>query len=377
MQKRRKADVVLSSDQKRIVWHIKTHGPASRSALALDLDMHNASVTRLARELLMLGCLDEQDGQPPTRGRPVVPLTISGRVGYSAGAMAHPGWLELVLVDFSGTVLARHHEPFSSSDPRVFIERIGLCLKELALATNVMRSRFLGLGVAIAGPVMAVKSSRRWTVKWLEGWREVDHPTFFEDVLGVPVWVENEATLAGLADFYDSGLISQCSSAISLFVGHGVGGSIILHRDVLSGEYGNSGDLGRLFPALDRPRPSGIDLVREINAAGGKLQSLLDVEASLETHADVIAAWVKRASDQVLPLVASGGAWLDPGAIMISGSLPLPILEAIGARIRDADWIFGLTPMPRPTFFVTKLGSWATPIGAAMLPIHEMIATPI
>lgn len=374
MQKRRKADIALTSDQKRIVWQIKTHGPAARSTLATDLDMHNASVTRLVRELLMLGCLDEQDVQLVGRGRPVVPLMLSGRAGYSAGAMAHPGWLELVLVDFGGTVIARHHEPFSSADPRIFIELVNVRLRKLALENNVMRSRFLGLGVAIAGPVTQASPSHRWTVKWLEGWREVEHPQFFEDNLGVPVWVENESTLAGLADFYDSGLIQRCKSAIALFVGHGVGGSIISRRDVLSGEYGNSGDLGRLYPSLDLPRPSGIDLLKELNAAGGKLQSLQDIGTCLDTHADVISAWVRRASDQLLTLAASGAAWLDPGAIILSGSLPKPILDQIGKNIREAEWIFGLTPMPRPSFYVTNLGSWATPIGAAMLPIHDMIA---
>jgi hypothetical protein len=113
---------------------------------------------------------------------------------------------------------------------------------------------------------------------------------------------------------------------------------------------------------------------RRIIAAGGKLESLLQVDSCLETHADVIDAWVQRASDQLSTLAASGAAWLDPGAIIISGSLPQPILNEIGDRLRKAEWIFGLTPMPRPPFYVTKMGSWATPIGVAMLPIHDMIA---
>lgn len=140
MQKRRKADIILTSDQKRIVRHIRTYGPTARSGLAADLDMHNASVTRLARELMVLGCLDEQDGQLTGRGRPIVPLRISGRVGYAAGAMAHPGWLELVLVDFAGTVIARHNEAFNSPDPRVFIELVDIRLRELAIKRNLMRS---------------------------------------------------------------------------------------------------------------------------------------------------------------------------------------------------------------------------------------------
>lgn len=372
MNTRPRADIRLSSDQKRLVWHLKTQGPTARSVIAAHLDMHNASVTRLARELIMLGCIEEQESLIG-RGRPMVPLTISGRAGYAAGAMVHPGWLEIVLVDFAGVVLARHREAFDSDDPRVFIELVETRLRELALANQVMRSRFLGLGVAVTGPVVEPNSPRRWTVNWLKGWRDVDHPEFFQQVLGLPVWVENDATLAGLAEFYDGGLLQRYTSAISLFIGHGVGGGVISRRDILQGEFGNSGDVGRLFPRVEEPRPSGIDLLREINAAGGALESLLELDRCLDSHAGVIAAWVDRASDQLLSLAASGAAWIDPGVIIISGSLPPPILDAIGERMRAAEWIFGQTTMPRPEFYVSKIGGWAASVGAAMLPIHDII----
>lgn len=368
-----KTDFDLTADQKRLVWRLRLDGPTSRSDLALRLNMHGASITRLARELIMLGCVDEEESASAGRGRPAVPLKLSGRVGYSVGAMAHPGWLEIVLVDFAGKVLARRQEAFNSPDPRAFIERVDACMRDLALNSDVIRSRLLGLGVAIPGATTTQSPDHRWTVKWLEGWRHVEHPGFFEQVLGLPVWVENEATLAGLADYYESGLMKRCRSAISLFVGHGVGGSIISQRHIAPGEYGNAGDLGRLYPALDKPRPSGIDLLRDINAAGGSMASLLDIEAGLERHADVIRAWVERASRQLIPLAASGAAWLDPGAIILSGSLPTPILAALCDRISQAEWIFGLTPMPRPTFYATELGSWATPIGAATLPLHAIM----
>jgi len=367
-----RADIRLSSDQKRIVWRLKTRGPTARSEIASQLDMHNASVTRLARELLMLGCVEELESLVG-RGRPMVPLAVSGNAGYAAGAMVHPGWLEIVLVDFAGRVFARHREAFDNDDPRVFIELVEVRLRELAVANQAMRSRFLGLGVAVTGPVVEVDSPRRWTVNWLKGWRDVDHPAFFQQVLGFPVWVENDATLAGLADYYDGGLLQRCSSAISLFIGHGVGGGIIHRRDILGGEFGNSGDVGRLFPRVDEPRPSGIDLLKEINAGGGAIDSLLDLEGCLDSHADIVSAWVDRASSQLLTVAASGAAWIDPGAIIVSGSLPQPILDAIGERMRAAEWIFGPTKMPRPEIYISKIGGWAASIGAAMLPIHEII----
>lgn len=372
MRKRRKQDIVLSSEQKRILWHIRTTGPASRSKLATDLNIHNASMTRLARELVILGCLEELDDHIASRGRPSVPLTLSGQAGYSAGAMAHPGWMELVLVDFAGKVLARHAEPFTSPNPKDFAALVSARLKQLSSATEIMRLRFLGLGIAIPGN--AADASSYWTVDWLEGWRDIRYPDFFEDYLGFPVWVENESTLAGLADFYDHELMLSCSSAISVFVGHGVGGSIIYRHNIISGEYGNAGDIGRLFPKMKEPRPSGIDLVRDLNAAGANLRSLFDVSACADTHADTIANWTARASKQLLTLIESGAAWVDPGAILITGSIPVPILDAIARQMCASGWIFGEAPKRTPAIYTTRLGSWAMPIGAAMLPIHDAMS---
>lgn len=371
MLKPRKTAFALSSDQKRILWHLRTQGPMSRSRIAVDLDMHHPAITRLARELITLGCLDEMDSQAIVRGRPVLPLKLSGRVGYAAGAMAHPGWLELVLVDFSGTVLVRHSEPFSSPDPRAFIARVSEKLQELGSNAQRIGSRFLGLGIAVPGFVPAGSPGRRWTTKWLEGWRDIELPDYFEDYLGLPVWTENESTLAGLADFHDSGLAKAFGSALSLFVGHGVGGAILSRRDIISGEFGNAGDVGRLFPDLDEPRPSGIDLVRTINAAGGTLESLGEVAGRLEQYAEIIDGWVKRATTQLMTLAENGAAWLDPGAIIITGSLPQPILEKIGMEARAAAWS---SAKPRPEFHVTRLGSWAIPIGAALMPLHDLMA---
>lgn len=236
-----------------------------------------------------------------------------------------------------------------------------------------MRYRFLGLGVAVTGPIAKIGHAQRWTVKWLEAWRTIDHPQFFEDALGAPVWVENDATLAGLAEFYDSGLIQRYNSAIALIIGHGVGGGIVARRDVVRGEFGNAGEIGRFYP-MDEPRPSAIDLLQELSSSGPSLGSLLEIEACMAERSDAIDAWTVRVAKQLLAAAIGGVAWLDPGAVIISGSLPIPILESVGKYMSESDWKYGSTPMPTPELYVSRLGSWAASIGAAMLPIHHIIA---
>lgn len=364
---------LLTDQQRRILWHLRVNGPASRADIAARLGIHAGPMTKLSRELITLGLLEEREQVPAERGRPSIPLALSGAGGYSAGATVHPGWFEIVLVDFAGTVIARESEPFGSADPRDFARAIDARLRSIAGERTLMQTRFLGLGLAVPGPVAKGSPKRRRTVEWLRGWQEVDLPDFFADFLGVPVFVENEASCAGLAEFYDSGLIRSTETAIVFFLGHGVGAGVIGRRDLFRGEHGNAGEIGGFFP-LDRPRPSAIDLLRCLQEAGAEIATLNEIDRFLDSHAGAVAAWVERAGDQLWSAVDAGIGWIDPGAVVLSGGLPQPILQALGARITHGAPELEYMLQPNVRFHVSRLGSWAAAIGGALIPIHQVTA---
>lgn len=319
----------------------------------------------------MLGLVSEIEANQTLRGRPTVPLTISSHCGYAAGATVHPGWLEIALVDFSGALIARDIEPFDDPNPRPFIKAVERRLEGLSMTHKLMRSRFLGLGIAATGPTNLDNPNRRWAVPWMEGWRDVDLADLFDDYLGFPVCVENDASLAALAEYYDERLIRSYNSAIVFFIGHGVGGGVIIDRQLFSGDHGNAGEIGRLYPP-GHVRPSGIDLLACLQDAGADITSLLDMDAYLDSHERLIAEWMDRAAQQLAVAADSGVAWLDPGAIVISGAVPLPLLSGLAERLLQADWAVGHTRFARPHIHVSRLGSLAVSMGAALMPIHQI-----
>lgn len=368
-------EIVLSVEQKRIVWRLRTVGPAPRIVLARELGIHNAVMTRHSQELIALGVIEETGASlSAPRGRPSISLDVSSRAGYAAGATVHPGWLELALVDFAGRVIVRDLEPFDSPDPAIFAEVVNRRLRGLAMTHGVLRSRFLGLGIAATGPLIAEDPRLRLAVPWLKGWRDVELEPYFSERFGLPVRVENDATLAALAEYYQGGLIRSSSSALVFFIGHGVGGGLVFDRAPFRGEHGNAGEVGRLFPNA-HPRPSGIDLLACLQADGAEIQSLLEISSVLETHSLTIRTWVDRAAGQLESAIEAGIAWMDPGAIVLSGALPASVLNMMGERLQNASWATDYGHLPRPRFYVSQLGSWAVSIGAALLPIHET-ATP-
>jgi predicted NBD/HSP70 family sugar kinase len=363
----------LNEPQRRVLMQLRIEGTAPRTKLAQSLGMNGATMTRLTQSLLALDLIEEcgvRDVQ--TRGRPMVPLSVSGHGGWAIGATAHPGWLELAIVDFRGQPLIHDATPFDSPDPLVFARTVEARLQTLAATHGFRQGKFLGLGVAVPGYAMPGDRTRRIVVDRIAGWNEVPLAETLGDALGMPVWIENDASAAALAEYYQPGVIGRYRSVLTLFLGHGIGGGLIAERDLFLGEYGNAGEIGRLFPG-HRERPSGIDLLHFLNDHGVRIDSLAAIDGLLDSHSDLIAAWTKRVIVQLDQAVAGGTVWLDPGAVVVSGALPLPLLERIAqglaerSRHRDDGYRSTL-----PAFHASSIGSRAVVIGAAMIPIHAV-----
>lgn len=277
--------IVLNEPQRRVLMQLRIEGAAPRTRLAHQLGMNGATMTRLTQSLLALGLIEERETvDAHTRGRPMVPLTVSGQGGWAIGAAPHPGWLELVIVDFRGRALAHDATPFDSPDPRVFAQVVERRLAALAATHGFMRGKFLGMGVAVPGYAMPGDRNRRIVVDRVAGWNDVPLAEVIGDALGMPVWIENDASAAALAEYYQDGIIGRYRSVLTLFLGHGIGGGLIAERDLFLGEHGNAGEVGRLFPG-HHERPSGIDLLRVLREAGVDIDLLAQIETLLDTQA--------------------------------------------------------------------------------------------
>lgn len=367
--------IVLTEVQKRIILQLRITGPTPRVRLASMLRMNTASMTRMTQQLVAMGMLEELEAPDATaRGRPTVPLAISGRGGWSVGATVHPGWLELVVIDFRGQPLFHDTVPFDDPDPRVFARTIDERLRALIASHGFLHGKFLGLGVAVPGYALGGDRNRRQVVKRLAGWNDVPLLDILGDTLDMPIWIENDGTAAALAEYYQPHIIGRHRSVLVFFLGQGMGAGLVAERDLFLGEHGNSGEVGRLFPG-DGPRPSGIDLMQRLREAGVAIYSLAELDGLLDSHAVLIDQWVERVAHQLEQAAFSGQVWLDPGAVVISGAIPKPILQGLASRVakinatRDPGYRGQL-----PEFYASKIGSSAVVIGAAMAPVHAITA---
>jgi glucokinase len=71
------------------------------------------------------------------------------------------------------------------------------------------------------------------------------------DRLGVPVFVDNDATVAALAEAHDEQLRQTVDDLVMLTIGTGVGGGLILGGRIYRGASGGAGELGHTIVGLD------------------------------------------------------------------------------------------------------------------------------
>ena len=110
------------------------------------------------------------------------------------------------------------------------------------------------------------------------------------DQLGVPVFVENDATVAALAEAHDEGLRLVARDLVMLTVGTGVGGGLVLGGRIYRGATGAAGELGHTIVGLDLagavpspmgfPQPGSLEFV----ASGHTLDRLAAQAANLHPN---------------------------------------------------------------------------------------------
>jgi glucokinase len=145
------------------------------------------------------------------------------------------------------------------------------------------------------------------------------------DRLGVPVFVDNDATVAALAEAHDSELRLVARNLVMLTVGTGVGGGIVLGGRIYRGATGGAGEFGHTLVGLDVdgavgvpspgphfPQPGSL----EYAAAGHALDRLVAEAAA--SNADSALGQLKAQGKPVLGAEAVSAAQAgDPVAVRI------------------------------------------------------------
>jgi glucokinase len=123
--------------------------------------------------------------------------------------------------------------------------------------------------------------------------RDVPLREVLGDRLGVPVFVDNDATVAALAEAHDEQLQQVAQDLVMLTIGTGVGGGLVLGGRIYRGATGAAGEIGHTIVGLDLagavpapmgfPQPGSLEFV----ASGHALDRLATQAANLHPESSL------------------------------------------------------------------------------------------
>jgi glucokinase len=224
------------------------------------------------------------------------------------------------------------------------------------------------------------------------------------DRLGVPVFVDNDATVAALAEAHDSELRLVARDLVMLTIGTGVGGGLVLNGRIYRGATGGAGELGHTLVGVDLsgevpppqarfPQPGSLEFeaaghaldrlatkvaeerpdsrLGRLHAEGKPVTGVEAVDAAQdgdEAAGEIIRIWGQRLGIGIANAINT----FDPEEVVIGGggARAGDLLLEPAKRVASGYVLPGLGG--RTTIRVARHGVRAGVLGASLLAVHEL-----
>jgi glucokinase len=355
---------------------VRSAGELTRPELGERLGLSQASVSRIVKRLLADDVITEYAGKTEGPGRNRAILRFNARAGAVLAVDLGGTKCHGALADLAGDILdedyRRTFEHPEAADTllasiaslRTAADRAGLPVRAVAVGIPALLDPDTGL--AVAGPNL--------------GWDGFDLTGVLKSALAEPFTVDNDVNLAALGQAW-RGEGRGASSFVTLSLGTGIGGAVVLDGRVVRGRHNAAGEIGYLLSAPGELRRGTGGPALESRAAGPAIAARArelaaqdpsgtvldpagatgaDVFAAAAAGDPVAAAVLDETVEYVAMAIANITAVLDPQRVILDGSVGRA-LEPYVPRIAE---LVGRSTFAAPEVVVSRLGPNATVVGA-------------
>jgi glucokinase len=355
---------------------VRTAGEITRPELGERLGLSQASVSRIVKRLLADDVITESSGQTEGPGRNRSILRFNARAGAVIAVDLGGTKCHGALADLSGEIL---HEDYrrtferpeaadtllaSIASLRQAATEAGLPVRAVAVGIPALLDPDTGL--AVAGPNLH--------------WDGFDLPGLLKSELLEPFTIDNDVNLAALGQAW-RGEGRGASSFVTLSLGTGIGGAVVLDGQLVRGRHNAAGEIGYLLTSRTQLRAGTGEPALESLAAGPGIAARArelaaqdpartTLDPTTATGADVFAAAtagdpvattvLDETVEHVAMAIVGITAVLDPQRVILDGSVGRA-LEPYVPRIAD---LVSSSVFAPPEVVVSRLGPNATVVGA-------------
>jgi predicted NBD/HSP70 family sugar kinase len=365
----------------RVTLHaIRVNGPVTRVALASQTGLTPPAIANITRRLLKERMILSAGRTLGARGQPATKLVVNPDSCFSIGLNVDRDHITLVLLDFAGRVRGRASREILFAKPatvRAFFQR---AVSQVLKRASIARDRVIGVGVAFPDDI--ARAGLPDQPGDYAAWAEVKVDDLLRDVLGVPIFVENDAAAAAIGEMqFGSG--HRYRSFFYLLITAALGGGLVVDGDYYRGAHGRSGEIGWLrerdASGQDRQLQNIVSLsalYSRLGDGGYRVDSPQGL-AGLESGARLIVdRWIEESTEALVKSLTAINCLINPDAILIGGRLPAALVDRLAAALNErmagiAAQLPGLAPVARAV-----TADDAPAVGAAILPFnHSLLPT--
>lgn len=233
--------------------------------------------------------------------------------------------------DFDGNIIEKcQFATDSQAGPEDLVKRISKHFEFLCEKTDIKKNNVFFAGVASPGP-LDLKTGRIVHIATM-GFCDVPISLMLENALKMPVFLQNDANCAALAEF-KSGCAKGAESVVYVTISTGVGCGIVLNGQILSGHYSSAGEVGHLTVVPDgKDCPcgkkgclelysSGTAIAKNISELKGySIDAKMAFDMAREGDTEAIAV-IEDASDKLALGLSHIIQIIDPEVIVLGGSV--------------------------------------------------------
>ncbi|NIM92804.1 MAG: ROK family protein [Anaerolineales bacterium] len=228
-----------------ILDNIRELGPISRAGLAELTGLNKTTVSSIIQELIDGEFVHEVGLASSGIGRPAVLLEINPNAGVIISAEIGVDFISTIRTNFSPEVLWEQQEPIRPEmGQRAIILRTLALLHDAVESSGSSKGDIFGMAVGVPGLVDQTTNVLLFAPNL--GWRDVPLARILrDDFHGVPIFVDNEANLAALGEYY-FGVAQGCEDVLYISAGVGLGGGILRNGVIFRGKTGVAGEFGHM-----------------------------------------------------------------------------------------------------------------------------------
>ncbi len=224
---------------------VRQYHAISRIQLRKVTGIRLASISKVVKDLLEEGLLEEAGSGESVRGRKQILLRLGSASGFVIGVEFDVNRVIGLAVDLTSRVVSQSQKKLPQVVNRKrILNAIQEVICDIIKQTNQNQSKLIGIGVADPGVIDSRKGISVFS-STISDWRDVPLRSILEDAFGVPVMIEANTRTKTLCE-KRFGVGKEAKNLMFVEVGSGIGCGLMNGKELYRGFTESAGELGHV-----------------------------------------------------------------------------------------------------------------------------------